>query len=301
MYPRLFEGYPQLNASSSACLNLVVHLPFILKDCFENESPEILICFAKLIQIIHFILSPIIRIEMLDNLETLIATHQELFIRCYGSDNIIPKMHMMVHLPEQIRQHGPTRHHWTMRMEAKNRKYFNFKNLSLSVSKYFLMHFATMFWNKGAEVKKEIFMPHSQVFDMGKENIIVEKSFLNNDITENDLGKSCMSFQKVMINSVPFSVGDIIFSGNMVAVQNTFSKIVKILFFNDKLYFYCNVLFIHKFLVNINVFDMKISKIYDTFSATDLLHPWPLLNYLINGNIYVILPCIYHCNTLFDF
>lgn len=242
---------------------------------------------------------------MLANLESLIATHQELFIRCYGSDNIIPKMHMMIHLPEQIRQHGPTRHHWSMRMEAKNaiakhRKYFNFKNLSLSVSEYFQMHFAAIFWNKKAQMKKEIFAPHFQLFDIGKEHIVVEKSFLNNDITENDLGKNCTSFQKVMINSVPFSVGDIVFSGSMIAVQNTFSKIVKILFFNDKLYFYCNVLYIHKFLVNINVYDLKVSKIYDTFSATDLLHPWPLLSYVINGNIYVILPCIYHCNTLFD-
>lgn len=103
---------------------------------------QTLICSIKLIQIIQFILSPIIRIEMLDKLENIIATHQQLFIRCYGSENLIPKMHMMIPLPEHVKQHGPTRHHWTMRMEAKhpivrNKWYFNFKNLPLSVSKYF--------------------------------------------------------------------------------------------------------------------------------------------------------------------
>lgn len=96
---------------------------------------------------------------MLDKLENLIATHQQLFIRSYGSEILIPKMHMMVHLPEQFKQHGPTRHLWTMRMEAKNaiaknKKNFNFKNLSLSVSEYFQMHFAAIFWDREGKVKK---------------------------------------------------------------------------------------------------------------------------------------------------
>ncbi|KAG8176633.1 hypothetical protein JTE90_028615 [Oedothorax gibbosus] len=151
LYPRAFETNMQVTASSSACLNLILHLPFILKDCFETEVPDSLLCFVMMVQIVQYVLSPALHVDMLQKLEHLIASHQQSFIDCYGAENIIPKMHMMVHLPEQIRQHGPARHHWTMRMEAKNaiaknKKFFNFKNLPFSLSEYFQLHFATNFW-----------------------------------------------------------------------------------------------------------------------------------------------------------
>lgn len=82
--------------------------------------------------------------------------HQQLFIRRYGSENHIPKMYMMIHLPEQIK-HGPTRNHWTKAYGSRkchSQKYFNFKNLSLSESEYFQMHFATISWDREAKVKK---------------------------------------------------------------------------------------------------------------------------------------------------
>lgn len=45
---------------------------------------------------------------------------------------------------------------------------------------------------------------------MGKESIIIEVlCYINSDITESDLGKNFISLHKVMINSVPVSVGAI--------------------------------------------------------------------------------------------
>lgn len=306
LYPRLFECNLQLNASSSACLNLILHFPLILKDCFSNKSPDILKCLIKLIQIIQYILSPVIHLEMLENLENLIASHQQLYIKCYGSENLIPKMHMIIHLPEQIKQHGPTRHHWTMRMEAKNaiaknKRYFNFKNLAFSVSEYFQMHFASNFWEKEEKEKKEVFGSNITFSDARKQNIIIEQSFVNNDdITDSDVGKNCLSVNKVNFNSVPFSVGDIVISSNSKSKKITFSKILKILCFEDNIYFYTNVHYIEQVLKNINVLNMKSSKMYITFKIKNLLHPWPVLNYLIAEDLYIILPCMYHCNDLFD-
>lgn len=53
-------------------------------------------------------------------LEELVANHHKLYKDCYGRESFTPKMHMIVHLVEQVRQHGPARHHWTMRFEGKN-------------------------------------------------------------------------------------------------------------------------------------------------------------------------------------
>lgn len=85
-----------------------------------------------------------------------------------------------------------------MHMEAKNaiakifqfQKYSNFKNLSLSESEYFQMHFATISWDREAKVNiHKIFTPHFQFFDMRKRSIIIEKCYINSDITESNLGK----------------------------------------------------------------------------------------------------------------
>lgn len=235
--------------------DLLLHLPFIVRDSFKDESPDILVCFVKLIQIVQYTLSPIIYIDMLVKLESLIASHQELFIKCYGSENLIPKMHMSLHLPEQIRQHGPTRHHWTMRFEAKNaiaknKKYFHLKNLSFSISEYFQIHFASNSEEKKNNVKGGGSKMNFQFFNAGKRNILVEKSYVTIDgITDSDVGEHCISMHKVIFNSVSFSVDDIVFSGNMIS-ENSISKIVKILLFKEDVYFHCNIFFVKHFKKN---------------------------------------------------
>ena len=59
----------------------------------------------------------------------------------FWSSAIIPKMHFMVHYPQQIINYGPLVHTWTMRHEAKLRilkraaRVSNFKNVCQTVAK----------------------------------------------------------------------------------------------------------------------------------------------------------------------
>ena len=73
-------------------------------------------------------------------LNTLIEEHHTLFTEIYPGQ-FIPKMHCMVHYPEQILEFGPIINTWCMRMEAKLRickriaRFGNFKNVCLSVAR----------------------------------------------------------------------------------------------------------------------------------------------------------------------
>ena len=53
-------------------------------------------------------------------MQILIAEYLHNFKILYPRASFIPKMHYMLHLPSQMREFGPLRHHWCMRFEGKN-------------------------------------------------------------------------------------------------------------------------------------------------------------------------------------
>ena len=97
-------------------------------------------CCWRLSQLCQLV-SPhaVISEETIHELENSIEAHLNLFKELFPTVNITPKMHYMVHLPNQIRQLGPLVRHCCLRFEARHR-YFkdlapqqNFKNICLSL------------------------------------------------------------------------------------------------------------------------------------------------------------------------
>ena len=64
-----------------------------------------------------------------------------MFRDLYCNESFIPKLHFMVHYPQQIIRHGPLIRSWTMRHEGKLNffkqasKSSNFKNITLSLAR----------------------------------------------------------------------------------------------------------------------------------------------------------------------
>lgn len=78
-------------------------------------------------------------------LRVIIAKYLYEFQRLYPHASFIPKMHYLVHLPDQMLEYGPLRHLWCMRFEGKNgffkvKKWRNFRNLPYSLAKYHQLH-----------------------------------------------------------------------------------------------------------------------------------------------------------------
>lgn len=130
-------GDGSLRSSASQMLMMCRILPFIIgQKVPENDLNWK--CFLLLRQIIDIVLCPLASESMSTSLKFLINEHHNLFMSLYSK--CTPKMHFLVHYPEQMLTVGPMNKTWTIRHEAKL-NYFkqltkmdNFKNIAYSMA-----------------------------------------------------------------------------------------------------------------------------------------------------------------------
>ena len=74
----------------------------------------------RLMQAVYVVTSFYCRRDTQEMLQIRLATYNQEFVRLYPRASVKPKMHYALHIPEQMRMYGPTRHHWCMRFEGKH-------------------------------------------------------------------------------------------------------------------------------------------------------------------------------------
>ena len=129
----------KIRLSASEMLLIAQILPFLIKDKVPDSDEEYQ-CFPKLIEIVQIAYSPTVSDDVVSYLHVIIEEHHIAFITLYPNASFIPKLHYIIHYPEQILTHGPLVWAWTMRHEAKL-NYFkqiaklgNFKNITSTLS-----------------------------------------------------------------------------------------------------------------------------------------------------------------------
>lgn len=80
---------------------LVANLPLIIGDQIPHGD-EKWECFLLLLDIVQLCMGRVASPSLAGILGTLIEDHHNLFCRCYPTSSVIPKMHYMVHLPQQM-------------------------------------------------------------------------------------------------------------------------------------------------------------------------------------------------------
>ena len=128
----------KLKQTSGSMLTMCAVLPFVigskvpLNDCKWMNV-------LSLLQITHMCLSPVVTDTSTNDLRRLIQQHNNQFKIDYPKASIIPKLHYLCHMPDQMENFGPSKYHMCMRFEAKhafftNFKWRNFRNLPKSMS-----------------------------------------------------------------------------------------------------------------------------------------------------------------------
>ena len=130
----------KLKQTAVAVMTLCYTLPFMVGHLIPSGN-EMLLNFLRLEKIMLPCTSPYCNTETVAILKLMIKVHHMWFVRLYPKESITPKMHYMLHLPQQMLMFGPLRATWCMRFEAKHncfkgKKWKNFKNLPLSVSMF---------------------------------------------------------------------------------------------------------------------------------------------------------------------
>lgn len=129
-------------------------LPLLVGDRVPTDNPY-WECYNLLLRVCDVCTSSSLTVDSAAYLEHLIEEHHTKFKSLYPNASIIPKMHFMVHYPQQIINYGPLVHTWTMRHEAKLRvlkraaRISNFKNVCQTVAKrhqhLMCLHMHTMY------------------------------------------------------------------------------------------------------------------------------------------------------------
>ncbi len=136
----------KLSFSSSEMQSLTDILPFVLSEYCSCESNPYYANYMLLVRIAASVCCFSFTEEKLKLLEFDILVHNTTFISLYPNNNvdfptITPKLHALIHLPNQIRLFGPARYFWCFRYESKNaplkktmRRICNFRNIPFSIA-----------------------------------------------------------------------------------------------------------------------------------------------------------------------
>ena len=190
------RGQVTIRQSMSECLALTRLLPFMighLIPCCDEWH-----LYISFVRIVEALLAPSITQTELMSLETSIRQFLVDFIAIYGPV-MTPKMHFMLHYPEEIRKHGPLRNLWTLRFEQKNQSLKRLleqnrcrKNVCLSMA---VKHQHAMArWLTMPDYLRE-----------GKECVV--------------LSRSSGAIRRVRIASQVYTIGDVLFVKNGGNVQ----------------------------------------------------------------------------------
>ena len=82
-------------------MTLIFLLPFMIGECIPEEDIH-WECFLVLWDICAMVCAHKVTRQNSAQLGWLVKTYLESFTELYGQENITPKMHHLVHLPEQI-------------------------------------------------------------------------------------------------------------------------------------------------------------------------------------------------------
>ena len=128
-----------LRSSASQMLTLLRVLPFLIGDRIP-EGSEHWTCFILLRKIVDIVLCPAVSENHCSSLKLVISEHHSKFVHLYGVSSFIPKMHFLLHYPDQIKAVAPMVPTWTIRHEAKLNFFkqaahlANFKNVAFALA-----------------------------------------------------------------------------------------------------------------------------------------------------------------------
>lgn len=296
-YPRPFESDFSFPSSASSTYVLMLHFLFIIDNFVprNNVQEPHCECFLLLCIITQLLLSPVLSPDVLWDVEHLIARHNELIVRLYGSDAFKPKHHMLLHMSTQIRRFGPSHHHWTMRFEGKNalpksKKFWNFKNIPLSVADFFQTQMSSDLWEAPGHPKlKEA---QRGMPDVGMP-FILTSDFLHCGLETRNIGEVASSVSYANVANVKISISDVVVFSR--SDGPLFGEVQAIVSWCSNIFFVVHVLVQARYAKHVNAFVLLKTTHTMAMRSESLLYPWPLFVYSKDDNIYGITKCLHEC------
>ena len=277
----------KLKMTAAEMHTFAAHLPLMIGE-FIPEDDIKWVNFVRLLQILQIASAPQISEDTIQTLKHLVACHNMTFIHQYPEQSYTPKLHYMIHFPEQLRMFGPLRHHSCMRFEGKN-GYFKslkwkcFKNLPKSLA------FRHQSWMCRQQTGSSGYKSHNYLY---QGDIVREGTSI--DIAQHSLSHVLMDqiaqdAEEVMISPEVFIHGACYKPGCLVLLNESinapihFGKVTEIIIVNDSKFFIIQEMDIIQFNYHYNAYSVRETQKVRLVNVLNLSYPWPIFTKRVNN------------------
>jgi len=292
----------KIKQTSGAMLTLCKILPVIVGRKVPDDCQQWL-HFLRLVQITFLATCPVVTFDTAADLRQLIVTHHLVFMELYPKTSIAPKMHYLIHLPDQLLMFGPLRHQWCMRFEAKHAFFKSlklkcFKNLPKSLAmKHQLWMCSQQLGPLGSATKN--FLYEGDIIAEGEETPFGDQfPNLNSKFTamiSNSAEKTSSTSQpadgpvyvymtdSAKIHGISYRKGCVLVSGCSNDDLPTFSLLQTIVVHDAVKYFVLEELQIESFETNLMCYSVSSTGSVDIVKHATLYNSWPLIMHVVDN------------------
>jgi hypothetical protein len=285
--PKGLEKGSTLGQSAASMMHLMMLLPCLIGDKIPCSDPH-WVNYLRLLKILLLSISPIASSSTVQSLETLIAAHNSSFVELYEDESFRPKLHYLIHYPDQILNFGPMRNHWCMRNESKNgffkqKRWFNFRNLPKSLALYHQQWMCLQM--VGSDGQRSDSYLH--LGDEVQEGVLVDAHVI--PMTCGLIESNC----KVLISERVVTDGLIYTKGMIILLElgsePVFAEINNVLVADHKKYLNLQVLKVKYFDSHRNMFAMSWEDEHMLLPVADLKYKWPQMHHKLHSELLVML------------
>lgn len=268
-------------------------LPLLIGFFVPKSNPKWL-NFIRILQIQQLCTSPVASSSTVCSLTVAVARHNSCFTTLYPDSSVTPKMHYLLHLPNQIRRFGPARNHWCMRYEGKNsffkrNKLRNTKNIPLSVINSHQMWMCCA-QHDDAGCKSHHYLKQPYICKPGHYEAVDRCQYRSLLVDfANSYGVDKVLFtSEASCNGVMYKAGDVL----MTKFENVkeFQQICVIAGFGDKIVCVTAALITEYFCCHQNCYFARLSNDHLVIEPDKLSIPWPTLSVTQCDGLMAILP-----------
>jgi hypothetical protein len=282
-----------LRQTAAGMMNLILLFPFM----WGHHVPKADQVWRNLVLLrkIHILsLSPICNNDTKINLKYVIAEHHYNFFRLFPTASMTPKMHYLLHFPEQLELHGPLRMHWTMRFESKHSEFksMNIENYKNAIKTMAEKHQRSMCSDMIDQFgnPNPAFLYDGDIVGAGSSELLMNSVFFPEFPIDSEEEKIFLA-DFVRINGHRYEGGTVLVLELYCdgAVIPKFGQIVSIGVHENIKVFRLNILRIDEYCEHFGAFEISPTDCFQTIKYSDLLFKWPQLSNKFDGKTYITL------------
>lgn len=280
---------------------LLVHILPLFFGLHTDESSRKYSHYLVLVNIVQLVFCYRTDTTVAGILKDAINVFCQEFSVLYRDISVKPKMHFMVHLPQQLMTFGPLRQHSTMRFEGKHgffkgQKVVNFVNLPKTLASRHQLDLAFNMSTGHGQLTGNYFCRgvekgEGEICEVEDLSPVLRATLRSRGLSDSSVYMT--SFVKK--NGFTYKKGAVLLLSEGEVDMPAFGQVLDVFCDENVVFLAVTLLATQKFWKKFNSYEVVSQSILDVLDLAQLKHPWPIPMYTVNNkqlvtNRYTLFP-----------